>query len=188
MKTSPFLIGAVMVACAIAGGGAWAQDQAEAMVISDRIAVLDRGRVVQVGTAADLFERPRTRFVAQFIGRTNLMDGVVAEPGVVVRGRLSLRVAGGEAKPGANVAVSIRSHTITLLAGDAARPAGGDVNLLRGIVRRASYLGTGVDYEVEVEDGDVTLRVAAPSPSRVAPGARVGLAVPVEACLPLPDA
>src|SRR5437870_11680906 len=50
-------------------------DQAEAMVISDRVAVLHRGRVEQVGTAQDLFRRPSTRFVAAFIGRTNLLDG-----------------------------------------------------------------------------------------------------------------
>jgi iron(III) transport system ATP-binding protein len=163
-------------------------DQAEAMVISDRIAVLDRGRVVQVGTAADLFERPRTRFVAQFIGRTNLVDGVVAAPGVVVRERLQLRVADTDAKPGTKVAVSIRPHTIGLVDAESTRPPGGDVNLLRGTVRRASYLGAGVDYEVEIDGADVTVRVAAPPASRVAPGARVGLAVPVESCLPLPDA
>src|SRR5256885_9058781 len=51
-------------------------DQAEAMVISDRVAVLNRGRVEQVGTAEDLFQRPRTRFVAEFIGKTNLVDAV----------------------------------------------------------------------------------------------------------------
>ena len=51
-------------------------DQAEAMVISDRIAVIQGGRVAQVGTADDLFNRPRTRFVAEFIGKTNLIDGV----------------------------------------------------------------------------------------------------------------
>ncbi len=158
------------------------------MVISDRIAVLDRGRVVQVGTAADLFERPRTRFVAQFIGRTNLVEGVVAAPGVVLRGRLSLRVLEGESKPGDKVAVSIRPHTITLLGAEPMQPAGADENRLRGTVRRASYLGAGVDYEVDVEDADVTLRVAAPPPSRFAPGARVSLAVPVAACLPLADA
>jgi putative spermidine/putrescine transport system ATP-binding protein len=44
-------------------------DQAEAMVISDRVAVLQAGRIVQIGTAQELFERPRTRFVAEFIGR-----------------------------------------------------------------------------------------------------------------------
>jgi putative spermidine/putrescine transport system ATP-binding protein/spermidine/putrescine transport system ATP-binding protein len=158
------------------------------MVISDRIAVLDRGRVVQIGTAADLFERPRTRFVAQFIGRTNLVDGVVAEPGLVMRGGLSLRVAPGEARPGTKVAVSIRPHAITLV--DAGPPPGVGENENRwvGTVRRASYLGAGVDYEVEIEASDVTLRVAAPSGRRVAPGTRVGLAVSVDACLPLPEA
>src|SRR5215475_3288166 len=91
-------------------------DQGEAMVISDRIAVLDRGRVVQVGTAADLFERPATRFVAQFIGRTNLVDGVVAEPGVVVRDALRLRVAPAALQPGTRVTLSIRPHQVRLAA------------------------------------------------------------------------
>jgi iron(III) transport system ATP-binding protein len=162
-------------------------DQAEAMVISDRIAVLERGRVAQIGTAEDLFERPRTRFVAQFIGRTNLVDALVAEHGLVVRDGLRLRVApSSDVKPGTKVAVSIRPHAITLLSADVARRASSDENLLRGIVRRASYLGDGVDYEVEV-DG-VILRVAAAPSLRVAPGTAVTLAVPVDACLPLPDA
>src|SRR5690242_2898002 len=58
-------------------------DQAEAMVISDRVAVLRDGRVDQIGAPADLFERPRTRFVAEFIGKTNLLDAV-ADGGDVV--------------------------------------------------------------------------------------------------------
>src|SRR5256885_13811733 len=74
-------------------------DQAEAMVISDRVAVLHRGRVVQVGTAEDLFQRPRTRFVAEFIGKTNLVDTVAAEAGVVTRGRLRLLRAGHGPQP-----------------------------------------------------------------------------------------
>ena len=84
--------------------------------------------------------------------------------------------------------MSIRPHAITLLTEESAGPAGGDANLLRGTVRRASYLGAAVDYEVDVDDGDVTLRVAATTAARVAPGARVGLVVPVGACLPLPEA
>src|SRR3989475_359818 len=55
-------------------------DQAEAMVISDRVAVLHRGRVAQVGSAEEIFQQPRTRFVADFIGRTNLVDAVAEEP------------------------------------------------------------------------------------------------------------
>jgi iron(III) transport system ATP-binding protein len=161
-------------------------DQAEAMVISDRIAVLERGRVAQVGTAEELFEHPASRFVAQFIGRTNLVDGVVAEPGVVAREALRLRVATADAKPGANVAVSIRPHAITLIAGEGPRGASADDNVLRGVVTRASYLGAGVDYEVNV--ADVVLRVAAPAGRRLAPGTPVTLMIPVGRCLPLPVA
>ena len=61
-------------------------DQAEAMVISDRIAVLRGGRAVQIGTGEDLYQRPRSRFVAEFIGKTNLVEGLVTAPGVVTRG------------------------------------------------------------------------------------------------------
>src|SRR5204863_947529 len=68
-------------------------DQAEAMVISDRIAVLDRGRVAQVGTADELFHKPRTRFVAEFIGKTNVVDGMAVGPDRVAHGTLTLRVA-----------------------------------------------------------------------------------------------
>src|SRR6266704_3666405 len=87
-------------------------DQAEAMVISDRIAVLDRGRVAQVGSAEEIFQQPRTRFVADFIGRTNLVDAVAATPDAVTRGALRLRVASADLTPGARVSVSIRPHEI----------------------------------------------------------------------------
>ena len=157
-------------------------DQAEAMVISDRIAVLERGRVAQVGTSEDLFERPATRFVAQFIGRTNLVDGVVTEPGVVAHDGLRLRVATSDAKTGASVAVSIRPHAITLIA-DGARGGRADDNVLSGVVKRASYLGAGLDYEVDV--AGVVLRVAAPAATRIAPGTPVTLAIPIARCLPL---
>jgi iron(III) transport system ATP-binding protein len=161
-------------------------DQAEAMVISDRIAVLERGRVAQVGTAEDLFERPATRFVAQFIGRTNLIDGVVTEPGVVSHVGFSLRVATAEAKSGSSVAVSIRPHAITLIAGERARAGRADDNVLSGVLTRASYLGAGVDYAVDV--AGVTLRVAARTGPRIAPGTPVTLVVPIARCLPLPGA
>src|SRR5437870_10795336 len=112
-------------------------DQGEAMVISDRVAVLHGGRVVQVGTAEDLFQRPRTRFVAEFIGKTNLVDGVAVEPGVVARGGLRLRVAVTGLKAGAPVAVSIRPHEIILVTGDRASPP--EYNVLTGVVQRTSY-------------------------------------------------
>src|SRR3989442_11957231 len=113
-------------------------DQGEAMVISDRVAVLYRGRVVQVGTAEDLFQRPRTRFVAEFIGKTNLVDGVAVEPRVVARGGLRLRGAVTRLKARAPVAVSIPPHEIILLTGDPATPP--RHNLLTRRVPRPSHL------------------------------------------------
>jgi iron(III) transport system ATP-binding protein len=158
-------------------------DQAEAMVISDRVAVLHQGRVVQVGTAEDLFQRPRTRFVAEFIGKTNLVDAVAAEPGIAARGSLRLRVAAADLEPGAPVAVSIRPHEIRLVIPGHPAPPGG--NVLRGTVQRVSYLGDAVDYQVGVSGSDVALRVTAPPPARFDPGDQVTLAVAPEACVPL---
>src|SRR5207247_2570354 len=63
-------------------------DQAEAMVISDRVAVLNKGRVIQVGTPTDLFQRPRSRFVAEFVGKTNLVEGVAVDACTVARAPL----------------------------------------------------------------------------------------------------
>jgi len=161
-------------------------DQAEAMVISDRIAVLERGRVVQAGTADELFSRPRTRFVAEFIGKTNVVEGVVVALDTVGRGDVRLRVGASGLEIGARVAVSIRPHEIALRAPDGV--AGGtDTNVLRGTVRRAAFLGDGVDYEVEVAGGDLVLRVAAPASPRLRPGEAVGLAIMRGACVLLAD-
>ena len=157
-------------------------DQAEAMVISDRIAVIQSGRVAQVGTAEDLFRRPRTRFVAEFIGRTNVVDGVAAAPDTVTRGSLVLRVAAADLTPGKRVALSIRPHDIVLVT--AAAP--GD-NTLRGTVERATYLGDGVDYEIAVAGSDVTLRVAAAPAHRRRVGDAVIASIAAAACVPLAE-
>ena len=158
-------------------------DQAEAMVISDRVAVLHRGRVVQVGSAEDLFRRPRTRFVAEFIGRTNLVDAQVAEPGVVTRGTLRLRLASSAGALGTSLVVSIRPHEIELVLAGRSAPVG--ANTLLGAIQRTSYLGDAVDYHVRVNGSDVVLRVTAPPPARFAAGDMVTLAIAPEACVPL---
>ena len=158
-------------------------DQAEAMVISDRVAVLHRGRVVQIGTAEDLFRRPRTRFVAEFIGRTNLLDAVAAEPGVATRGALRLRLASHGMAPGAPVVISIRPHEIEPVVPSRAAPAG--ANILAATVQRTSYLGDAVDYQMQVNGSDVVLRVTTPPPARFGGGDAVTLAVAPEACVPL---
>ena len=164
-------------------------DQAEAMVISDRVAVLRDGRVAQVGTPEELFERPRSRFVAEFVGKTNLVDAVADGAGAVTRGDLRLRVAADgtapRTPPRTPVVVSIRPHRITL--GAPAAP-GADVTVLAGTVARASYLGDAVDYQVTIDGSDVVLRVSASAPARSRPGDRVVLTVPAAACVLLPAA
>ena len=161
-------------------------DQAEAMVISDRVAVMRNGRVEQIGPPHELFERPRTRFVAEFIGKTNLIDAVADGAGSVARGRLRLRVAADGLTPGAPAVVSIRPHVIALgprAEAPASRPG---TNALTGTVLRASYLGDTVDYQVTLEDSDVVLRVTGPTPARARAGDPVSVMVAAEACVLLP--
>jgi iron(III) transport system ATP-binding protein len=158
-------------------------DQAEAMVISDRIAVLDRGRVAQAGTAEEIFQRPRTRFVAEFIGKTNVVDGMAVKPDAIAYGSLTLRVAGNGLVPGAHVAVSIRPHHVELV--DAALPEG--PNVFRGGVQRASFLGESVDYEVALDGTNLVLRASAPALMRLQPGAAIGVRIDPAACIVLGD-
>jgi len=162
-------------------------DQAEAMVISDRVAVLQHGRVVQIGTAEELFDHPRTRFVAEFIGKTNLIDGIAEGANSVARGSLRLRVAAADLTPGAAVIISIRPHQVELIPAAAPPPSPApEGNVLRGTVRRASYLGDLVDYQVQLEEGDIVLRVTGPTPPRVRLGESVSVRIPPAACIPLP--
>jgi iron(III) transport system ATP-binding protein len=151
-------------------------DQGEAMVISDRVAVLDQGRVAQIGTAEELFERPRTRFVAEFIGKTNLIEGIAERSDTFVRGKLRLRVVDANLTPGP-VVLSIRPHQITLAPVSQAAPSSPGENVLRATVLRASYLGDAVDYQVQLDDGDLVLRVAGSIARRFRPGEAVTLTV-----------
>jgi iron(III) transport system ATP-binding protein len=160
-------------------------DQAEAMVISDRIAVMQHGRLVQIGTAGDLFERPRTRFVANFIGKTNLVEGVAEGADRVVHGAVRLHLAGPSLRPGAQVALSIRPHQIDLRPPGASATDAGSANRLSGTVQRTSYLGDGLDYQVRVDDSDLVLRVAGPPAPRFGPGDAVTLVIAAGACVPL---
>jgi iron(III) transport system ATP-binding protein len=161
-------------------------DQAEAMVISDRAAVIRNGRVEQIGAPHELFERPRTRFVAEFIGKTNLIDAVADGAGSVARGPLRLRVAANGLTPGAPVVVSIRPHVIALGPRAGAQAPAAGTNALAGTVLRASYLGDTVDYQIALEGSDVVLRVTGPTPARARAGDPVSVTVAAEACVLLP--
>src|SRR5262249_39776095 len=121
-------------------------DQAEAMVTSDRIAVLNAGRIEQVGTPAEVYERPATAFRAAFIGRTNLRRGRIGADGrVACENGLELVTASGLDHPLAgDVAVSIRPHAIALdttASAPATRADGPPANVFSGTITRASYFG-----------------------------------------------
>jgi iron(III) transport system ATP-binding protein len=140
-------------------------DQAEAMVIADRVAVMNHGRLEQVAPPEEVYERPTTRFVASFIGRTNVL---LYDPS-------RLEVAHPPLTPGAHV-VCIRPHEVML-----EKPADGRCNRLVGRVLRSAYLGEVRDYEVELDSGE-RLRVVTPPSLRRDLGERVEVFLPVEHC------
>ena len=124
-------------------------DQTEAMVCADRIAVMNKGSIEQIGTGFELYEQPRTRFVASFIGRSNVLPGRLLERGAVEAAATLIHavdVSGMMA--GASVAVCVRPHRVALgVAPD------GPANKLRGRIERAAYLGETLDYLVALADG-----------------------------------
>ncbi len=135
-------------------------DQAEAMVTSDRIAVMNQGRIEQVDEPRALYARPRTRFVAGFIGRTNFLDGEVRGREVVFD-RFSVALA-QFAEPAAlrgRVAFSLRPQSIHL---HRQAPSASDSTcVIPGQIIQRAYLGEHWDYLVRPRDGELQLRVTA---------------------------
>ncbi len=136
-------------------------DQEEAAMLADVIAVIDRGAIVQVGSPADILDRPATRFVAGFVGYSNFIDGTVAAiDGETVRVRLTggdtvtLRSGGGVSAPGAQVTIAVRSDRIRLAADS---ESDGVAICLRGRVRRVQNLGRW--RETQIDYGEVVLGV-----------------------------
>jgi putrescine transport system ATP-binding protein len=132
-------------------------DQDEAMALASRIAVMDRGRVVQVGTPAEIYEFPRSRFVADFVGTTNFFEGTVSscEPGLV---RVQCAETGGELlvddagtfAVGQRVWVALRPEKVRL----AKQPVSTvRVNQLRGTVWELGYLGNRSTYRIRTATG-----------------------------------
>jgi putrescine transport system ATP-binding protein len=149
-------------------------DQEEAMTLATRMGVMDRGRIVQVGTPAEIYESPVNRFVADFIGSVNLLEGRVTAPdaagltircepfGCTVRAAQRVECAAGD-----TVWAAIRPEKIALAV--AGSPAGAESrhNHLRGKVREVAYMGNVSVCLVEIDSGKV-LRVTLPNQSGLA--------------------
>ena len=130
-------------------------DQEEAMTMADRIAVMNSGRIDQLGSATELYERPATAFVAGFLGVSNLLNGSVeGESRVALDAGGTVRVAGDVlAGRRGRVAVGIRPEKIRVVA-PGARPE--EDNVLEGTVVERSYVGVATQYVVATPAGSVT--------------------------------
>lgn len=132
-------------------------DQEEALSLSDRIAVMNMGRIEQIGTPSEIYEQPQTAFVADFIGDTNLFQGrvEVSHPDrlqVVTTQGLQLWVRPSDswkASPMNEVVVSVRPEKIQVV--DTASPD--QANSCEGILKNVMYLGTHVHYLIELKQG-----------------------------------
>ena len=161
-------------------------DQAEAMATSDRIAVLDRGCLIQFGRPAEIFDRPKTRFVAEFVGKANILTGRLDGDGQLQLGDgIKIRVGSAGAMPAVReVAVCLRPHNISLVADDAEarRLRERGYNLFSGTIRRSIYFGDAIDYTVELATQS-TLRIIAPPNQRFNPGQSIYAAAHPDHCV-----
>jgi spermidine/putrescine transport system ATP-binding protein len=157
-------------------------DQEEALALSDRIAVMNRGRIEQLGTPEELYDRPRTRFVADFIGTTNLLAGTVES---VAGGSAVLELeAGGRCvvgadglAPGAAVEVAIRPEALELVPRDGSDAGGPGADpagcWLRGRIELSAYHGTSISYQVRTESGRQVAATVPRTQRRLATGTPV---------------
>ena len=140
-------------------------DQSEAMVTSDRIVVMNHGRIEQVDDPVSLYNRPRTRFVAGFIGRTNFLDGTV-DGGVIAFSGFTVPAGLAPDANGVNgpVGYSVRPQTIGIHR--AAPPDTNGAWWVEGRIAERAYLGEYWEYVVRPAESDLRLRVSA-SPQTV---------------------
>jgi putrescine transport system ATP-binding protein len=138
-------------------------DQEEAMTVADRIGVMDRGELAQVATPPEIYEQPSSRWVADFIGDVNLIEGrvtAVGAGGAVIASPQAgmLRAAAGDAKPGDTVWVALRPEKLRI-SRQASAPAG--ENCVAGQVEHIGYLGDLSIYKVRLDNGLVMAAAAA---------------------------
>ncbi len=130
-------------------------DQSEAMTVADRIAVMDRGRLMQVAPPAAIYEQPNSRWVADFIGDVNVFEGRLGADGLSVEGtpagRLQVAVK-ADAVPGAAVCVAVRPEKVRITSEP--RLPGAD-NCVAGTIVDIGYLGDTSIYKLRLRDGSV---------------------------------
>ena len=162
-------------------------DQSEALALSHEIAVMSEGSIMQIGSPRDIYERPRNKFVADFVGATNFIDGtVVGGTGDAGRydidseiGRL-ISSSAEELRHGDKVVLSVRPEDVEL----ADRPFD-DGNRFVGIVNAKIFLGDYLDFQVQVRDR--VLLTKAHSSLRTAVSEKIHVRINPDKCIAIPD-
>ena len=158
-------------------------DQIEAMTLSDRVVVMNQGLIDQVGTPMEVYRYPQSRFVANFIGRANFIEGEVISSSP---GALMVRIHGQTVRLSTLKDTYPEGKKLTLIA----RPEMIQVQEkgeLTGIVRRASYLGNMIDYDIEVGGQIITAADTDPRHISVYPeGTQVGVSLLMDCIHVLP--
>jgi putrescine transport system ATP-binding protein len=133
------------------------------MIVADRIGVMDRGRLMQIAPPAEVYERPNSRWVADFVGEVNLFEGRIGADRLVVEGTAAGRIrlaAPAGAAPGATVWVAVRPEKLRII-GAAAAP---DANpCITGSIVDIGYLGGSTIYHVRTADGAIVTAAVANS-------------------------
>jgi iron(III) transport system ATP-binding protein len=162
-------------------------DQSEALALSHEIAVMNEGRVVQIGTPRQIYEQPQDRFVADFVGNTNFIPGIVT---AIVDGRCDVSSSLGEIKAHASegvsrsvsVMVSVRPEDVEL--SEAEPTSTVDDNVCKGTVSGRDFLGDYLDFYVKV--GDVVLLAKAHPSLRTATGHPIYVRMKAAKCVAIP--
>jgi iron(III) transport system ATP-binding protein len=152
-------------------------DQAEALTTADLIAVMNAGKIEQAGSPEDVYNRPRSEFVARFIGSSNVIRGKALDKTRIDFADAALRCVGEPMQFGAPAPVSIRPHDI----GISTRKPAQDENVVQATVVRQVFLGDRRDYMVEAKDG-TQLRVVTTAGEDIPQGSEVWLHLPPERC------
>jgi iron(III) transport system ATP-binding protein len=152
-------------------------DQSEAMTTADLICVMNGGKIEQAGSPEDIYDRPRSEFVARFIGSSNVVKGKGMDGGRVDVAGVALRCTGEKVAVGAQTPVSIRPHDITLSIKQPQQPE----NVISATVVRQVFLGDSRDYMVEVKDG-TQLRAITAAGENIPQGSTVWLHLPPDRC------
>jgi iron(III) transport system ATP-binding protein len=152
-------------------------DQSEAMTTADLIAVMNAGKIDQLGTPQQIYDTPQSEFVARFIGASNVIKAKAIDANHVSFSGAVLQVVGAKLAAGQTAAVAIRQHDIQLSTQAPQSPQ----NVVKATVTRQVFLGASRDYMVETSDGTV-LRIVTTTDNAVAKGTEVWLTLPPERC------